>query len=361
MKFKNTAAALLSMALIAAGTANAFAEGNVSVQKSITRAEAVEMLWRFEGQPETNYDMHFEDVSGDYVEAIQWAAGQNIVSGYGNGVFAPDETVSNEQFMAMLYRYAISKDYDVSVGESANILSYNDAFDISEYAVPAFQWAFGMAVAADESGSIMPKAVVTAKAAEEMIEKTAQLYEERVVAQAADENITLTYMGGNNFMLASGDKSEKIKFNCLVDEGHEPEIELADINGDGKEEICIKLVVGTGSSFHLEGMAVYDKETLEEYFVPDPCEIIETAVSYDESGEKCTVAADGKIYEIDDMGSYGSIVFSDNVKYNIKDGVLTAEALLQNAPDGICGKMIIEYKAAEMGFVLGSMTYIPEE
>ena len=33
--------------------------------------------------------------------------------------------------------------YDVSVGENTNILSYNDAFSLSEYAIPAMQWACG--------------------------------------------------------------------------------------------------------------------------------------------------------------------------------------------------------------------------
>ncbi|MCD7903812.1 MAG: S-layer homology domain-containing protein [Oscillospiraceae bacterium] len=31
--------------------------------------------------------------------------------------------------------------HDVSAGEDTNILSYDDAFEISEYAIPAMQWA----------------------------------------------------------------------------------------------------------------------------------------------------------------------------------------------------------------------------
>ena len=44
---------------------------------------------------------------------------------------------------AFLWRYAKYADYDVSVGEDSNILSYEDALDISEYAIPAMQWACG--------------------------------------------------------------------------------------------------------------------------------------------------------------------------------------------------------------------------
>ena len=46
----------------------------------------------------------------------------------------------------ILHRYSIWKGMDVSVGENTNILSYEDAFDITEYAIPAFQWACGAGV-----------------------------------------------------------------------------------------------------------------------------------------------------------------------------------------------------------------------
>ena len=42
-----------------------------------------------------------------------------------------------QEMAAMLYRYAQYKGYDVSIGEDTNILSYPDAFDVSEYAIPA--------------------------------------------------------------------------------------------------------------------------------------------------------------------------------------------------------------------------------
>ena len=42
-----------------------------------------------------------------------------------------------------MFRYAKYKGYDVSVGESTNILSYTDAESISEYAISAMQYAVG--------------------------------------------------------------------------------------------------------------------------------------------------------------------------------------------------------------------------
>ena len=73
-----------------------------------------------------------------------------IACGYGNGKFGPEDTLTREQMVTILWRYAQYKGYDVSVGEDTNILSYGDAFEISEYAIPAMQWACGSGVLAGQ-------------------------------------------------------------------------------------------------------------------------------------------------------------------------------------------------------------------
>ena len=54
-----------------------------------------------------------------------------------------NDKITREQMAAMLWRYAKYKGIDVSIGEDTNILSFNDAENISEYAIPAIQWACG--------------------------------------------------------------------------------------------------------------------------------------------------------------------------------------------------------------------------
>ena len=50
------------------------------------------------------------------------------------------------------------KYYDVSTGEETNIRSYDDAFDISEYAVPAMQYVAGAGIISGKSlGTLNPK------------------------------------------------------------------------------------------------------------------------------------------------------------------------------------------------------------
>ena len=64
--------------------------------------------------------------------------------------------MTREQLAAILYRYAQYKNRDVSVGEDTNILSYNDAFSVSEYAIPAIQWACGAGLINGADGNLMP-------------------------------------------------------------------------------------------------------------------------------------------------------------------------------------------------------------
>ena len=112
---------------------------------SATRAQLVTILWRLEGSLETTGAVRFNDVAGGawYTEAVRWAAGCGVVKGYDNGCFGPNDAVTREQMAAILYRYAQHKGYDVSAGKDTNILSFNDAFAVSEYAIPAMQWACG--------------------------------------------------------------------------------------------------------------------------------------------------------------------------------------------------------------------------
>ena len=46
----------------------------------------------------------------------------------------------------MLWRYAQKVGCDMHIGEDTNILSYTEGADLSEYAVPAMQWAVGAGI-----------------------------------------------------------------------------------------------------------------------------------------------------------------------------------------------------------------------
>ena len=124
------------------GMMNGTSETTFGPNETTTRGMIVTILYRLEGEPETEATSAFADVAADmyYADAVNWAAANNIVTGYDDTSFGPDDTITREQMAAILYRYAQYKGYDVTTGGMA-LNEYTDAGQISEYAVPAMQWA----------------------------------------------------------------------------------------------------------------------------------------------------------------------------------------------------------------------------
>ena len=123
---------------------------------NLTRGMLVQILFNLEGKPQSA-SASFSDVKADawYAKAVGWAAANKVVTGYTDGTFRPNVAVTREQAAAILYRYAQSKGIDVSVGENTNILSYADAMQASEYAIPALQWAVGAGVLNGKGGNLL--------------------------------------------------------------------------------------------------------------------------------------------------------------------------------------------------------------
>ena len=127
------------------GIMKGMGDGTFAPNGSTTRAQMAQILFNIEGGKSVSEAMSYVDV-GDadwFAEAIRWATAQDVMEGYGQGLFGPNDALTREQLVTILYRYAKSKGIDVSVGEDTNILSYDDAFDVSEWAIPAMQWAVG--------------------------------------------------------------------------------------------------------------------------------------------------------------------------------------------------------------------------
>ena len=137
----------------------------------LTREMLAVILWNLEGNPTPNDVAPFLDVTSDkyYANAIAWANENGIVAGYGD-TFGVGDFITREQFAVMLYNYAQYQGYDVSVGEDTNILSYTDAFDISNYAYPAMQWACGAGIINGMGdGTLMPQGKATRAEAATML------------------------------------------------------------------------------------------------------------------------------------------------------------------------------------------------
>ncbi|MCQ1530283.1 S-layer homology domain-containing protein [Lutispora saccharofermentans] len=122
------------------GLFNGTTESTFSPAMPMTRSMLATVLWRMDGSPKPQGKTFFADLQdGWYKDAVLWASENNIVSGYGGGLFGPDDNITREQMAVMLYRYSQYKGYDVTAG--ADLSGYIDAEDISGWALAAMKWA----------------------------------------------------------------------------------------------------------------------------------------------------------------------------------------------------------------------------
>ena len=70
-----------------------------------------------------------------YSDAVHWATHEGIINGYNNGKFGPNDPVTREQIAVILWRYAKYAGYEMSTGKTMNMFSFDDASDISEFAI----------------------------------------------------------------------------------------------------------------------------------------------------------------------------------------------------------------------------------
>ena len=121
----------------------------------LSRAMMVQILYNLEEQPVVTESAAFTDVAADawYADAVNWAAGEGIVSGYGNGKFGPDDLITREQMANMLYYYAQYKGYDVSA--SGELSSFTDGASTSSWAAEAVQWAVGSGLLSGKGGGVL--------------------------------------------------------------------------------------------------------------------------------------------------------------------------------------------------------------
>ena len=134
----------------------------------MTRAQLVTVLWRLAGEPEADHALPADVPAGAwYAEAVRWAVAQSPLD---TVKYTPDEALTREEAVALLWREARCLGEDVSVGEDTNILSYNDGFDIGEAFVSAMQWAVGSGILeGDGRGNLSPGDYLTRAQAAAML------------------------------------------------------------------------------------------------------------------------------------------------------------------------------------------------
>ncbi len=122
--------------------------GRFNPTGDVTRAMLVTILYRVEGSPSVEgMSNPFTDVPKSwFTDAVIWAAGNGIVSGVGQGRFAPDTPITREQIAAILYRY------EGQPQVSGSLSAFTDGSKVSSYARTSMIWATGVGLISGVGG-----------------------------------------------------------------------------------------------------------------------------------------------------------------------------------------------------------------
>ena len=138
------------------GLMNGVGDNRFAPNSATTRGMLVTILYRLEGEPAVTGEAGFDDVAAGqwYTDAVIWAAANDIVNGIGDNQFGPENTLTREQLVTMLYRYAQNKGYDVTA--SADLSGYPDAGQIQSWAQEAMTWAVAEGIVEGMDGNLNP-------------------------------------------------------------------------------------------------------------------------------------------------------------------------------------------------------------
>ena len=132
---------------VSAGLFNGTSATTFSPDLPMTREMFITVLWRLSGSPTVpGSGSSFTDVSSSSYayEAIRWGSYFGIVNGMSTTQFGYGYSITREQLVTFLFRYA--KGYagdNVSLYDNTNILGYSDVLEISRGMTQPFQWAIG--------------------------------------------------------------------------------------------------------------------------------------------------------------------------------------------------------------------------
>lgn len=125
------------------GLAGGFPDGTFRPNAAVSRAQFVQMLWNMAGKPAATATASFTDVPADawYLPALSWAVEAGCAGGVGGGRFDPNGSVTRQQAMAMLFRYAGGQSGGEALFTGVYDAQFADSAAIAAWAKPAVYWA----------------------------------------------------------------------------------------------------------------------------------------------------------------------------------------------------------------------------
>lgn len=133
------------------GLMSGYGNGRFGPNDSLTRGMLAQILYSETGKPSVSGDSRFDDVASGawYAKAVAWGTETGILSGYGNGNFGPADPITREQLAVMLWRYAGSP------ATQGTLNGFTDQRKVSRYATEAMRWAVETGILSGKGNGIL--------------------------------------------------------------------------------------------------------------------------------------------------------------------------------------------------------------
>ncbi len=138
-----------------------------SPNATTSRGMIVTILYRLAGSPdmpESNWGYPYVDVDAAayYSTPVYWARINDLVTGYSDDQFGPDDAITREQLTAMLYRYADYLGLDTDTGFIPDkYYDFSDYQSVSRYAANAMSWCVNKGIVSGSDGKLNPQETAT--------------------------------------------------------------------------------------------------------------------------------------------------------------------------------------------------------
>ena len=150
--------------MVGMGYMNGMSQTMFGPNVELNRAMMVTILYRIAGSPAVDADSTFADVpAGEfYTTPVAWAVEKGITNGVNASLFAPDKSLTRQELVTFLYRFAGVMGYDRTA--TTDLSGYADVNKVQPYAVQAFQWAVASGVINGTSATTLSPENTTTRA-----------------------------------------------------------------------------------------------------------------------------------------------------------------------------------------------------
>lgn len=116
-----------------------YQDGSFRPDRSLTREEAASLFSRLIGESPTTTSTTFQDISPERwsAQAIESVASQNLISGYGDNSYRPDKPMSRQEFALVTYKFIHSRGYRTEDPTVLDNVNFGDQKFIAPWAQTA--------------------------------------------------------------------------------------------------------------------------------------------------------------------------------------------------------------------------------